>query len=130
VSFAIPIDAVNRIVPQLIAKGKVTKPALGITAMPTSFADRYGIEGVVVRSAHADGAAARAGILGHRQDAAGRWVLGDILVAIDDRPIREPNDIYRILDRHEVGDEISIALIRDNGLERVSVELTGEQDAP
>ena len=81
VGFAIPVDTVNRIVPQLIRTGKVTKPVLGITSMPGSFSRRYRIDGVVIRAVHKGSPAARAELRGNRRDELGRWSLGDIVVA-------------------------------------------------
>jgi S1-C subfamily serine protease len=123
VGFAIPIDTVNRIVPQLILTGKVTKPVLGVTPMPQSFAERYRIDGVVVRAVHSGSPAAAAGLRGNRRDEVGRWTLGDIIVAIDDTVVRELNDVYRVLDRREIGDAITVTLIRDNRLEKIEVRL-------
>ncbi len=112
IGFAVPIDEVNRIVPQLIRTGKVTKPVLGITPWPAAMARRYGISGVVVRRVHQNNPAAQAGILGTHRDNNGAWALGDIITAIDGIEVQEANDIYRILDRKKMGDSITVDIIR------------------
>jgi len=123
IGFAIPISAVNRIVPQLIRTGKVTKPVLGITPLPKSVALRYGIPGVVVRRAHPGEPAAEAGILGTHRDDRGRWTLGDIIMSIDGQAVHEPNDIYRILDRKNAGDKVEVKFTRGGAAKTIVIEL-------
>src|SRR5213078_4357377 len=48
IGFAIPVDTVNRIVPELIEKGRVPTPGIGIVAGSEALATRVGVEGVVV----------------------------------------------------------------------------------
>lgn len=113
VGFAVPIDTVNRIISQLIAYGKVIQPGLGIQTVEDSVARRVGIdEGVLVLDVARGGAAAAAGMMPTRYDAAGNVVLGDIIVSIDGQAVKTSDDLYRILERYNVGDEVQIEVIR------------------
>jgi len=113
VGFAVPIDTVNRIISQLIAYGKVIQPGLGIQTVEDSVARRVGIdEGVLVLDVDRRGAAAAAGMMPTRYDAAGNVVLGDIIVSIDGQAVKTSDDLYRILERYNVGDEVQIEVIR------------------
>ncbi len=57
------------------------------------------------------GAAEKAGIAGTLPTPAGvGTVLGDVIVAIDGAPIKKQPDLYRVLDAHKVGDEVTLKL--------------------
>jgi S1-C subfamily serine protease len=123
VGFAVPVDTVNRIVPQLIQYGKVIQPGLGIQPAEDYLAREIGVEGVLVVDVDPRGAAARAGILSTRYDEDGNIVLGDIIVAIDRQSLRSTDDLYKILDNHQVGDEVQVEVIRDGRRRTLTVKL-------
>ena len=123
IGFAVPIDAVNRIAAQLITTGKVTKPVLGITPWPANLARRYRLRGVVVRRVHKNNPASKAGLLGTHIGKDGAWTLGDIITAIDGVAVDEPNDIYRILERKNFGDVVTVDLIRNRNKIRKVLKL-------
>ncbi len=113
VGFAVPIDTVNRIVSQLIAFGKVIQPGLGIQVVEDSVARQVGIEeGVLVLDVDSRGAAAGAGMLPTHYDRQGNVVLGDIIVAIDGRSVKNSDDLYKILESYNVGDEVRVEVLR------------------
>lgn len=122
IGFAVPVDTVNRIVPQLIAHGEVIRPGLGATILTDQIARQYGIRGVVVARIPPGSAAAKAGLVGIHRNDRGRPVFGDIIVGVEGKPVRSPNDLYRALDGHQVGDTISLTVVRHG--ERRTVELT------
>ncbi|GAB4566681.1 MAG: trypsin-like peptidase domain-containing protein [Haliangiales bacterium] len=122
IGFAVPADTVNRVVPQLIANGRVVKPGLGIIALDGRSARRLGIEGVVVRTVQPNSAADKAGLLGMVIDSLGRQMPRDIIRGIDDTPLRTIDDLYRVLDNKRVGDEVTLLVQR--GSEQVPITLT------
>ncbi len=122
VGFAVPIDTVNRFIPQLIQHGKIIQPGLGIGILEDSRAREFGIEGVLVLSVEKGGAAARAGIQPTRYDNEGNVVLGDIIVSIDGQNIRTSDDLYRFLANRQVGDDVQVEVVR--GGRRRSVKVT------
>jgi S1-C subfamily serine protease len=123
VGFAVPVDIVSRIVPQLIEFGKVIKPGFGVTTLSDLQAARWGITGVVLMRVDQGSAAARAGLRGMRQTRPGRYELGDVVVSIDGEAVENHDDLYRVLDRHAVGDDIEVEVLRDGDRRTVSVTL-------
>jgi S1-C subfamily serine protease len=122
VGFAIPVDTVNRVVPQLIAYGRLRRPVLGITYLSDEAARRIGLEGVVVREVLEGGPAERAGIVGLRRRGV-RTIVGDVIVAIDDEAVRNVSDLLEILERHQPGDEVAVTLERDGRRRSVRIRL-------
>jgi S1-C subfamily serine protease len=76
IGFAVPVDTVNRIVPQLIKYGKLIRPGVGIALVPDRIAQRLGIDGVIVGRVSPRGPAERADLRGTRERA-GRLELGE-----------------------------------------------------
>ena len=113
IGFAIPVDIVNRIVPELIRSGKVTRPGLGIQIADEQIAQRLGVTGVLVVDVARDGAAAKAGIQPTRRDSEGRLRLGDVITAIDGKKVESSNDLYLLLEKYKVGDAVTVTLLRD-----------------
>jgi S1-C subfamily serine protease len=120
IGFAVPVDAVNTIVPQLLKYGKLVRPGLGLNVFSDQFAAQQGIDGVMVLSVAAGGAAEQAGIQGARRTANGAIV--DIIVNIDGKDVHRANDLYRALDTHKVGDEVEVVV--ETGGQRRTVKVT------
>ena len=125
IGFAIPVDIVNRIVPELIRSGKVTRPGLGIQIADEQIAERLGVTGVLVVDVTRGGAAAKAGIQPTQRDSEGRLRLGDVITAIDGKKIESSNDLYLILEKYKVGDAVTVTMLR-NG-KSVQARLTLEE---
>lgn len=112
VGFAIPVDTVRRVVPQLVEHRRLITPALGIVPVNPALTRRAGLNGVLVKFLSRNGPAARAGILPFRYDESGHLIYGDLIVAIDDTPINEIDDLYQKLETLDVGDTTTVQLIR------------------
>lgn len=113
--FAIPVDTVSAIVPQIIKHGKVIRPGLGIAILEENFALRFGInEGVMIKFVDPKGPSAKAGLRGIRSDRRGQYFLGDIIIGIDSTPVKNFDDLYSILDKYKIGDKIKLKYIREN----------------
>ncbi len=123
IGFAVPVDTINRIVPQLVRNGRVTKPGLGVHIAQDQATRRHRISGVLILNVPPGSAAAEAGLRGLSRNAAGMLVLGDIIVEADGKQVRDSADLFRVLDRHEVGDTIQLAVNRAGKREQVSVTL-------
>lgn len=124
VGFAVPIDIINRIVPELIAKGKVTRPGLNIEPGGAYARQQFGIkEGIIVVSVKPGGTADRAGIRGVEKDDYGRYYLGDIILSINDFKVNNFDEIFNALDKYKVGDEVTIHFVRNNKVHQVKVKL-------
>lgn len=124
IGFAVPVDTVNRIVPQLIAHGKVIKPGLGINIAADSFVQRrLRKTGVLVLNVLPGGGAEAAGIRPTQQIANGQITLGDLITAIDGKELKDTTDLFRALDRKSVGDTIKVTVDRDGEAKIVEVTL-------
>lgn len=112
IGFAVPVDTIKRIVPQIIKYGKVIRPGLGIGLLPDRYSRRLDIEGVVVFEVSPDSHAYRAGIRGLARDRYGELYMQDIIVGIDDHKISSYDDLYNVLDLYRIGDTVTITLMR------------------
>ncbi|HIA03990.1 MAG TPA: PDZ domain-containing protein [Myxococcales bacterium] len=112
IGFAVPVDIVSRIVPQLIKHGRIMRPGLGIRIGGEDLARRFGSLGVIVVAVTPDGPAARSGMRGLSKSR-GAWTPGDIIVGIDGNQITNSKDLFRALDRHNVGDTTVVTVMRN-----------------
>jgi 2-alkenal reductase len=110
IGFAIPVDVVNRVVPELIRTGRVPTPGIGILIGDESVAARLGIEGVVIAQTMRGAAAERAGLRGIDPQTG---ELGDVIVAANGEPVQ----------RVGVGRQITITVERDGRRRDVPVEI-------
>ncbi|MDE2040644.1 MAG: trypsin-like peptidase domain-containing protein [Elusimicrobia bacterium] len=125
IGFAVPVEFIRRIVPQLIQYGRVVEPGIGVGVL--SGAQQYqllgDVSGVVVRQVEPGSPAARAGLRGIRRDMTGRYRLGDIIVGIDGAPIHDYDELYNALDQLKVGDRVTVRTVRDGRKRRYSIVL-------
>ncbi len=113
IGFAVPVDTVNQFVPELIRSGRIERAGLGISLVPDSVARDLGLEGgVLIASVNPQGAADLAGVQGTYREA-NRLVLGDVITAIDGRPIQRTSDLLKVLDGRRVGEEVELTLLRE-----------------
>ncbi len=115
--FAVPIDSIKAVVPDLIKHGKVIRPALGIVPLAEQYHNHFlpGEKGVVVAYVPENSAAEKAGIRGMRRDRMGRLYMGDIIKKVDDKKINDIDDLFQLLEKYKVGDKVKIEIKRDNG---------------
>ncbi|MGA9998056.1 MAG: trypsin-like peptidase domain-containing protein [Pyrinomonadaceae bacterium] len=133
VGFAIPINIAKRIVPQLIQNGAVRRAKLGIVPYNVRNIDRNAAnlpvsDGVLVYQVDPQGGASAAGLRGVRQTEDGEVVIGDIITAIDGEKVGNSDDLFRILDKHQVGDTVQVEILRGNKRTNVPVRLSDSTD--
>ncbi len=112
IGFAVPIDTIERIVPQLIEFGKVRRAGLGVRILPDMYARRWNIEGVIVREVYPDSPAAQAGLLSMTVDPRGTVTSYDVIIGIGDDNIRTFDDLYQALDGRQPGETIRVRYVR------------------
>ena len=117
IGFAVPVDTINRIVPQLIRNGVVKKPGLGIQVLESDLLRGNGIIGAIVANVLRNSPAEKAGLTPLGRDSRGRIQLGDVILAVDDKPITDGDDLLNILDEKQPGDKLKMAVL-NNGRER------------
>ncbi|GIX03317.1 MAG: 2-alkenal reductase [Planctomycetaceae bacterium] len=112
VGFAIPVDLVNHIVPQLIQYGSRRKPFMGILVLDASLSQRLGLEhGLVINKVVPGSPAAKAGLQSLHVDEDGNYRF-DVLLAINNRPINSVTDLYRAIDNYQPGDTVTLKILR------------------
>ncbi|MEC4672600.1 MAG: trypsin-like peptidase domain-containing protein, partial [Nitrospirota bacterium] len=127
VGFAVPIDTVSRIVPQLIRFGQVIRAGIGVSLFPDSITKRWGIEGIAIARIETGSPAERAGLQGARETQSGRVHLGDVITKVNGNPVHVFDDLGRIMDRHKVGDRVTLEVYRNGRARNVSVTLIALQ---
>jgi len=138
VGFAVPINTVKRVLPDLMASGSYSYPWLGISGTDLRPVHREAMEidvprGAIIDSITPDGPADRAGLRGSTENVEqfGETISvgGDVIVAIDDRPVRQFDDLLIHLVRTKrPGDTVRLTVVRDGEEQQVTVTL-GERPA-
>jgi S1-C subfamily serine protease len=123
IGFAVPVDTVNRIVPQIIRQGEITRPGLGVRIGDDRLSRRLRLSGVLITQVEKGSAADRAGLRGIREDVKGEVVLGDIIIGIDGERIETSNDLLNALDKRAVGDTVKVTVLRGESRLSMSVKL-------
>jgi S1-C subfamily serine protease len=128
VGFAVPVDTVNRVVPQLIGRGEYTRPVLGIEVdedLNRLITGQLGTKGVAVLGVSPGSAAAAAGLEGVRTQTDGSITPGDIILSVDGEPVDSVGRLLARLDDHAVGDTVRLTVVRGGQKRDVSVKLAG-----
>jgi 2-alkenal reductase len=120
VGLAIPADLVNRIVPQLIAKGRAPQPGIGIIPFHPEIVSRAGVVGVVIARIQPGSPAAQAGLMAFDQRSGS---LGDVIVAVNGRPVESLPAFAAELDRVGIDNLAELTVVRDGKERRVKVKV-------
>jgi S1-C subfamily serine protease len=125
IGFAVPVDTVNRIVPELIAHGQVVRPVLGVgfnEPLSSYVTRRLGVEGALLARVYGGTGAAAAGLQGTRSSG-GQIVPGDVVQEIDGKPTKTVSDLLGRLGSYKPGDTITLTVWRDGAARKVRVRL-------
>jgi S1-C subfamily serine protease len=123
IGFAVPVDTIKKIVPQIIKFGKVIRPGIGVSFLPDEYARRLKIKGAVIINVPENSYAHRKGIRGMSRDRQGRLYLGDILVGINEQEINSYDDLYNTLDNYRIGDIVKLTLKRSEKKREIQFKL-------
>jgi len=126
IGFAIPVDTVNWVVPDLIQYGRINRPMLGVSLVDDQVLRRYGIEGAMIGAVTRGSGAEEAGLRGLQETRRG-ILLGDVIVKIGDEPIRSNNDLYLAMEKYHAGDTVDVTVVRDGKEQSVKVRLSTMQ---
>lgn len=126
IGFAVPVDTVNRVVPQLIHNGKYIRPTLGIE-IDESINERLtailGINGVVILRVPPGTAADAAGLKGVISTRNGSIIPGDIITAIESKAVDSVGKLVALLDDFNVGNRVRLSVMRQGKIREVQVTL-------
>lgn len=126
VGFAVPVDTVNRVVPQLIAKGRYIQAGLGIQVDDTLnrvITQRLGVQGVAVLRVEQGSAAERAGLRGVQLTADESLIPGDVILEVEGRRVESAGRLLSRLDDFQIGQAIELTVWRDGNTRKVRVQL-------
>ena len=123
IGFAIPVDTVNWVVPELITHGRIERPTLGVELASEQLMARWRLEGALIMGVYRGSDAERAGLEPTYRDRRGRVVLGDLIVAVDGRKVESGLDLILLLERYRSGDRVTVGLERDGDRRDVEIVL-------
>jgi S1-C subfamily serine protease len=129
IGFAVPVDTINRVVPQLIARGKLERPDLGFEPVSTRLVERaFGPQkGIMVGKLYRGGAAARAGLQG--VSAEGRRVLpGDLIQAVNGRSVADWDSLLDAVEALPLGSTVKLEIQRDGRKVPLQLRLEAGRD--
>jgi 2-alkenal reductase len=121
IGFAIPVDVVNRVVPELIRAGRVRNPGIGIIAGQEATAARLGIDGVVILRVLRGSPAAQAGLRGVDAQSG---TIGDVIISAGGQEVHRLADLTGAIAQAGVGASVDLSVLRDGQVRRVRVGTT------
>lgn len=123
IGFAVPVNAIRRVVPQIIATGKAEQVGLGVQIDPSQRLERrLRLRGVVILRVVEGSPADKAGLRGIQQSPRGIQ-LGDVIVGINEHTVADYDDLYNALDRYGPGTRVKVTVVRAEGKLEVEMEL-------
>lgn len=122
IGFAVPVDVVSRVIPEIIRHGRLIRPGLGIAVADDQIARRVGVTGVLVMNIQPGSSAEAAGLRGTRR-IRGEIVFGDVILAVDGRQVSSYDDLRNAMDRYKVGDTVTLTIERESLQMQLSVVL-------
>ena len=128
IGFAIPVNTVKKVIPQLVQYGQEIRPVIGIENPPDAWTRQMGINGVPVMRATPSLPAERAGITGMQQNGRGDIVLGDVIIEIDGTQIKNQDDLLNTLEQHMPGDVVKVVTDREGRRMEFNVTLAEAQN--
>jgi S1-C subfamily serine protease len=126
VGFAVPVDSVNRVVPQIIAHGHYSPPSLDIEAddmLSRAVARELGVRGVAVLRGAAPFRGAKLG-------ARNLVVPGDVILAVEGKEVSSSAQLAALLDDYRAGSEITVVVWREGKEVPVKAKLKADTGAP
>lgn len=121
IGFAVPIDIVNRAVPEIIRNGRVQTPGIGIVAASEAVATRLGVEGVVIVRTAPGSPAERAGLQGVDIQSG---TLGDVIVQANGKAIQRLSDLTDEIEQVGIGNTLRLTVKRNGQSRNVDVRVT------
>jgi len=121
IGFAVPVNTIEKVVPQIIRTGSAERVGLGITYVEDDMTRRIGIEGVIVRGVSPGSPAEKAGLRPIDETRDGLEL--DVIVGFDDKRIKSFDDLYGALEDKNEGDKVKLSVRRLPKNEVVSLEI-------
>ncbi len=129
IGFAVPVDTVNRVVPQLIRQGKYVRPAIGIETDETlnrRLTELLQVKGVAVLAVRPGSPAAAAGLRGATRTRDG-YAPGDVITAVEGKPVESIGRFAARLDDYKSGDRVRLTIWRQGKTHETALVLRAEE---
>lgn len=124
IGFAVPVDTVNQVVPQLIKYGRLMRPQLGVSIITNAdLLRRYNISGALIRTVTPGSGADEAGLRGFSRARDGGIIPGDLIQKIDGQSVTTPDDLLTILEKHKPGETVTVTYLREGEVRTTRVRL-------
>jgi len=120
IGFAVPVDTINRVIPQIITNGRPARPGIGVNVAADEVAAQMGIEGVVIFEVLPGTPAAKAELRGIDRR---RRALGDVIVAVDGTPVATAAELTRQLESAGIGQAVILTVLRDGRTRQVDIQV-------
>ncbi len=130
VGFAVPVNTAKRVIPQILQFGEVRRPKLGASLPSVEDLRQRGYRvpvesGLLVYQTQPGGTAAAAGLRGVGADGS----IGDIILSAEGQKLNNLDDLFRLLDKKQIGETVSFDVYRDGRTVSVPVKLLGQPSA-
>jgi len=122
IGFAVPVDEINRVVPQLIKNGKLIRPGIGVTLADERATKMLGIKGALILGVEGGSSAEKVGLQPTRQYQ-GDIVLGDIITAVNGKTVPSSDDLANEFEKFKVGDIVTLTIERNEQKIQVKIRL-------
>lgn len=133
IGFAIPINTIRRVVPQLLATGRVQRPTIGIMQVVEND------KGLLVVNLTPNGPAERAGLRGlkveRKKVRRGPLTIeqsvvdpsqADLIIGIDEKAVKNSDDLLGVIEAKKSGDQVVLRVVRQGQIVQVPVVLGSE----
>ncbi|MFT4677335.1 MAG: S1-C subfamily serine protease [Patiriisocius sp.] len=127
IGFAIPINTIKKIIPQLIEHGTLYRPVLGIETLTDYWAKRLKVKGIAILTVREGLPADIAGMVGVREDSRGNIHLGDVIIAVAGEPVTNEDSLLSLLERFKPGDTIDVTTLKDEEIQNYQVTLSAPE---
>ncbi len=123
IGFAIPVNTVKNIVPQLIEHGKLIRPVMGIETLTDYWTRRLRVKGIAILAVREGMPADKAGMIGVREDQRGTIHLGDVIIAINGESVTNEDSLLTQIEKYQPGDTVEVTTLRDEKIHTYDVTL-------
>jgi S1-C subfamily serine protease len=127
IGFAIPVNTVKEVVPQLILHGRMVRPVIGVALAPDHWAQQSRIQGVPILRVEPNSPAAKAGLEGATRNAWGQIILGDVIVGLNKMVTPNHDQLMSALEKHQPGDKVELQLVRNGEIIKRNLTLAAPQ---
>lgn len=123
IGFSVPVDVVNWVVPDLIRFGEVRRPVLGVDLVQQQVIDRMELKGALVMAVAPGSGAENGGLQPTRKTSDGEFIMGDLIIEVNEEPIGSNNDLLLTLEKYKPGEQIRLKVKRKQQTANLTITL-------